>query len=110
MLSISFEEPVNGKRIPCECLAVSQFDLTHFHLRRSCTRIDPPNSFHKSITLYKGINKVEPPSLGVLRWTWWGHRHLPLGGAACRRTRTRDFFSAVDKQVGEKGKKVVYYV
>ena len=26
------------------------------------------------------------------------------------KTRTRDLFSAIDKQVGEKGKKVVYYV
>jgi hypothetical protein len=25
-------------------------------------------------------------------------------------TRTRGFFSAMDKQVGEKGKKAVYYV
>ncbi len=25
-------------------------------------------------------------------------------------TRTRDFFSAIDEQVGEKGKKAVYYV
>jgi hypothetical protein len=30
--------------------------------------------------------------------------------AACRRTRTRDFFSAMDEQVGEKGEKAVYYV
>jgi hypothetical protein len=43
-------------------------------------------------------------------WTWRGHRHLPLGGAACRRIRTLDLFSAIDEQVGEKGKKAVYYV
>jgi len=47
---------------------------------------------------------------GVFEWTWRGHRHLPLGGAACQRIRTRDFFSAIDKQVGEKGEKAVYYV
>ena len=30
--------------------------------------------------------------------------------AACRRIRTRDFFSAIDEQVAEKGEKAVYYV
>jgi hypothetical protein len=43
-------------------------------------------------------------------WTWRGHRHLPLGGAACRRIRTRDFFSAMDKMVGAKLKMVIYYI
>jgi hypothetical protein len=37
----------------------------------------------------------------VIKWTWRGHRHLPLGGAACRRTRTRSFFSAIDMQAVE---------
>jgi len=29
---------------------------------------------------------------------------------ACRRIRTRDFFSAIEEQIGEKGEKAVYYV
>ena len=45
-----------------------------------------------------------------LLWIWRGHRHLPLGGVACRRIRTRGFLSSIDKQVGEEGKKVIYYV
>jgi hypothetical protein len=35
-------------------------------------------------------------------WTWRGH--LPLDGAACRRTRIRAFFSAMDKITGVKRK------
>ena len=34
----------------------------------------------------------------------WGYSSGPGG------TRTRGFFSAIDEQVGEKGKKVVYYI
>jgi hypothetical protein len=59
-----------------------------------CSRFNPPNSFHKSISLYIGINKENPHI--------WGFVSGPGG------IRTRDFFSAIDKQVGEKGEKAVY--
>ena len=78
MIPKGFEEAVNARRIPCECLPESNFGYIHFHLRRGCSRYDPSNSFRKSMTLYIGINKVEPPSLGVLRWICRGH--LPLAG------------------------------
>jgi hypothetical protein len=37
--------------------------------------------------------------------TEWGEAQFVVGGI-----RTLDFFSAIDKLVGEKGKKAVYYV
>jgi len=50
------------------------------------------------------------PQVSVIPWgiAWppreWGYSSGPAV------IRTRDFFSAIDKQVGEKGEKGVYYV
>jgi hypothetical protein len=41
--------------------------------------------------------------MGVFQWTWRAANRLP-------RTQTCNLFSAIDEQVREKWKKVVYYV
>jgi hypothetical protein len=48
------------------------------------------------------VFSIKLPQVAVFQWIWRGH--LPIVGGSLI------FFIAMDKQVGEKGGKVVYYV